>query len=89
VLPTGAGAGVGESPLLPRTLMLVLEQLLRWVDGAMVVHRPVLQGSTTGQSNHNLPLLGFLVGADCIIHNHDIADELWKCPSSVERHALL
>jgi hypothetical protein len=45
--------------------------------------------STTGWSCHNLPLLGFLVGADCIIHDHDIADELWKRPFSVERHALL
>jgi hypothetical protein len=31
----------------------------------------------------------FLVSTDCIICDHDIADELWKCPSSVERHALL
>jgi hypothetical protein len=29
------------------------------------------------------------VGADCILRNHDIADKLWKCPSRVERHALL
>jgi hypothetical protein len=55
----------------------------------MVVHRPVLQRSTTGWSSHNLPLLGFLVGTDCIIHDHDDADELYKCPSNVEHHALL
>jgi hypothetical protein len=67
--------------------MLVLGS--RWIGGAVVVHRPVLQRSTTGWSGHNLPLLGFLVGADCIIRDHDIADKLWKCPSSVERHALL
>jgi hypothetical protein len=29
------------------------------------------------------------VGADGIVCDHDIADELWKCPSNVERHALL
>jgi hypothetical protein len=31
----------------------------------------------------------FPVGTDCIVHDHDVADELWKCSSSVERHALL
>jgi hypothetical protein len=64
------------SPLLLRTLMLVLVQRSRWIGGAVVVHRPVLQGSTTGWSSHSLPLLGFLVGADCIICDHDTADEL-------------
>jgi hypothetical protein len=75
------------SPLLLRTLMLVL--VSRWIGEAMVVHHPVLQGSTPGRSSHNLPLLGFLVGTDGIIRDHDIADELWKCPSCVERRALL
>jgi hypothetical protein len=69
--------------------MLVLVRLSRWVGGAVVVHRPVLQRSTTGWSSHNLPLLSFLVGVDGIIRNHDIAHNLWKCPSSVERHVLL
>jgi hypothetical protein len=69
--------------------MLVLLWQSRWVGGAVVVHRPVLQRSTTGWSSHNLPLLGFLVGADGVVRDHHIADELWKCPSSVERHALL
>jgi hypothetical protein len=55
----------------------------------MVVHHPALQRSTPGRSYHNLPLLGFLMGADCIVCDYDIAEELWKCPSSVERHALL
>jgi hypothetical protein len=32
--------------------------------------------STTRWSCHNLPLLGFLVGADGIICDHDIADKL-------------
>jgi hypothetical protein len=31
----------------------------------------------------------FPVGVDCIVLDHDVADELWKCPSIVERHALL
>jgi hypothetical protein len=69
--------------------MLVLLRLSRWVGGAVVVHHPVLWRSTTGWSSHNLPLLGFLVGVAGIIHDHDIADDLSKCPSSVERHALL
>jgi hypothetical protein len=77
------------SPLLLSTLVLVLLWLSRWVGGVVVVHRPVLQRSTTDWSSHNLPLLGFIVGADCIIYDHDIVDELCKCPSSVERHALL
>jgi hypothetical protein len=67
--------------------MLVLGS--RWICGAVVVHRPVLQRSTTGCSYHSLPLLGFHVGVDCIIRDHDVADELWKCSSNVERHALL
>jgi hypothetical protein len=29
------------------------------------------------------------MGADCIICDYGIADELWKCPSIVECHALL
>jgi hypothetical protein len=70
-------------------LLLVLLRLPWWVDGTMVVHHPVLQRGTTGWSSHIRPLLGFLVGADCIIRYHDVADELWKCPFRVERHALL
>jgi hypothetical protein len=68
---------VGSSLLL-WTLMLVLGP--GWIGGAVVVHCPVLRMSTTGWSIHNLPLLGFLVGADGIICDHDVADELWKCP---------
>jgi hypothetical protein len=67
--------------------MLVLG--LGWIGGAVVVHRLVLQGSTTGSSSHNLSLLGFLVDADGIVRDHDVADELWKYPSSLERHVLL
>jgi hypothetical protein len=70
-------------------LMLMLLRLARWVGGAVVVHRLVLQGSTSGWSCHNLPLLGFLVSTDCIIHDNDIASNLWEYPSCVERHALL
>jgi hypothetical protein len=36
------------SPLLLRTLMLMLVKLSRWVGGAMVVHHLVLWRSTTG-----------------------------------------
>jgi hypothetical protein len=42
----------------------------------MVVHRPVLRRSTTGWSSHNLLLLGFLVGTDVVIRDHDVADKL-------------
>jgi hypothetical protein len=63
-----------ESPLLRLTLVLLW--LSGWVGGAVVVHRSVLCRSTTGWSFHSLPLLGFLVGVACIIHNHDIADKL-------------
>jgi hypothetical protein len=57
-------------------LVLVLLWLAGWFGRAMVVHCPVLWRSTTGWSSHNLPLLGFLVGADCIVHDHDIANKL-------------
>jgi hypothetical protein len=60
-----------------------------WIGVAVVVHHLVLWRSTTGWSSHNLSLLGFFVGMDGIVHDHDIADELSKCPSSVECHALL
>jgi hypothetical protein len=56
--------------------MLVLLRLSRWVGGTVVVHRPILRRSTTGWSSHNLPLLGFLVGADGVVHDHDVTDEL-------------
>jgi hypothetical protein len=69
--------------------MLVLLLLSGWVSGAVVVHCLILQRSTTGWRCHGLPLLGFLVGTNCIIRDHDIADKLWKCPSGVECHALL
>jgi hypothetical protein len=70
-------------------LVLMLLWLTRWLGGTVVVHCPVLRRSTTGRSCHNLPLLGFLMSVDCLIRNDDIADKLSKCPSSVERHALL
>jgi hypothetical protein len=70
-------------------LVLVLLRLLGWVGGAVVVHRLILRRSTTGWSYHNLHLLGFHVGADGIIHDHNIADKLWKCSPDVECHAPL
>jgi hypothetical protein len=50
--------------------------LARLVGGAVRVHHLVSWGSATRQSCHNFPLLGFLVGADHIICDVDIADEL-------------
>jgi hypothetical protein len=70
-------------------LVLVLLRLSGWVGEAMVIYRLVLRRSTTGWSCHSLPLLRFLVGVDCILCDHDIADELLKYPCSVERHVLL
>jgi hypothetical protein len=67
---------VGSPLLLLLTLVLVLLWLSGWVGEAVVVHRPVLQGSTFGQSCHSLPLLGFLMNADCIIRDDDIANKL-------------
>jgi hypothetical protein len=75
VLLAIVGAEVGGSPLLLVTLVLMLLWLVRWVGGAVVVHRR-LRGSTSRQSSHNLPLLGFPVGADCFIRDDDIADKL-------------
>jgi hypothetical protein len=76
VLLAIVGAEVGGSPLLLVTLVFMLLWLVRWVGGAVVVHRLVLRGSTSRQSSHNLPLLGFPVGADCFIRDDDIADKL-------------
>jgi hypothetical protein len=45
--------------------------------------------STMGWGCHNFPLLALLVGADCIIHDDGIADELWKSSTSVEHMVLL
>jgi hypothetical protein len=56
--------------------MMLLVLASRWIGGAVVVHCPVLQSSTTGWSSHNLPLLGFLMGADGVIRDHHIADEI-------------
>jgi hypothetical protein len=56
--------------------VLVLLRLSGWVGGTVVLHRPVLRRSTTKRSCHNLPLLDFLVSADCIVRDDDIADEL-------------
>jgi hypothetical protein len=47
----------------------------RWSHG----HTPSgTSGCTSGWSCHSLPLLCFLVGADCIICNDDISDKFWK-----------
>jgi hypothetical protein len=54
-----------------------------------MVHRLVPWRGTTERSYHSLPLLCLLVGADCIIRDDDIADEVWERPYSVECHALL
>jgi hypothetical protein len=54
-----------------------------------MVHRSVLQGSTSGRSYHSLPLCGFLVSTDCIVCDDDIGETLRKCPSRVEHHVLL
>jgi hypothetical protein len=67
----------------------VLVRQSGWVGGGVVVHYVVLRRSTIGWSCDNLPLLGFLVGADGIVRNHDIADKLWKFSLGVEHHALL
>jgi hypothetical protein len=56
-------------------LLLMLLLLTRQEGGAVMVHHPVPWRSTTGWSCHNLPLLCFLVGADLIIRDDDIADK--------------
>jgi hypothetical protein len=65
----------GNTLLLVVLLALVL-LLTGWVSGAMVVHHLVPGRSTAGRSYHNLPLLCFLVGANCLIHSDDITDKL-------------
>jgi di/tricarboxylate transporter len=59
-------------------LALVLLLLMRRVGWALVVHRLVPGRSTVGRSYHNLPLLCFLVGVDCLICDDDITDKLWE-----------
>jgi hypothetical protein len=89
VLPAGAGVEVGREPTSVVDAGVGAAMAVgvgRWSRG---VHHPVLRRSTTGRSCHILLLHGFLMGADCIVCDHDVADGLWKCPSSVECHALL
>jgi hypothetical protein len=88
-VPAGAGAKVGGEPTATADAGAgdgdgVAVRVGRWSRGGSIRRR-----STTGWSSHNLPLLGFLVCADGIVCGHDIAHKLWKCPSRVERHALL
>jgi hypothetical protein len=89
VLPAGTGARVGGEPTSAADAGAGAVVAVGWVGGAMVVHCPVLWRRTTRWSSHNLPLLGFLMCADCVVRDHNVADELCKSPSSVERHALL
>jgi hypothetical protein len=63
--------------------------LARLVGGVMMIHHLVLWRSTTGRSCHNHCLLALLVGADCIIRDDDVVDELWEGSASSEHHALL
>jgi hypothetical protein len=87
VLPAGAGVEVGGEPTAAADAAAgVGVEVDRWSHG---VHRPVLRRSTTRWSSHSLSLLGFLMGADGIVCDHDIAHKLWKCPSCVDLHALL
>jgi hypothetical protein len=68
------------SPLLLQAQMLVLVLVLvllsRWIGRDVVVHCSILRVSTTRWSSYRLPLLGFLVGADGIVRDHDIAHKL-------------
>jgi hypothetical protein len=66
---------VGNQPLL---LMLVVLLPMKWIVGTVVVHHPVPRRSTAGWSCHNLPLLCFLVGSDCIFCDDDITEKLWE-----------
>jgi hypothetical protein len=63
VLPIGAGAEVGGVPTAA-------------ADAGVGAAVRVGRWSTTEWSSHILPLLGFLVGADCIVRDHDVAGEL-------------
>jgi hypothetical protein len=77
VLPVGADAGVGGEPTTADVgVGAGTTVAIGWIGGAVVVHRLVLRRSTTRWSRHNLPFLNFLVGADCIVCDHDVADEL-------------
>jgi hypothetical protein len=76
VLPASAGAEVGGKPTAAADVgAATADEAGRSV---MVVHHPVPARSTARRSYHNLPLLCFLLGADCIIHDDDIADKLWE-----------
>jgi hypothetical protein len=74
--PTNAGAEVGGKPTVAADAgAAVANKAGRW---AVVVHHSILGRSTAGRSYHNLPLLCFLVCADCLIHDDDITDKLWE-----------
>jgi hypothetical protein len=89
VLPVGMGAEVGGEPTASANASVDIaaaDKVGRWSHD---VYHSVLRGSSSGRSCHSLALLVFLVGADHIIRDDDIANKLWKCFSSVDRHALL
>jgi hypothetical protein len=91
VLPAGVGTEMGREPTAAANASAAAAGGVgRWSRGGTPSGTSGAGGGgTSGQSCHNLPLLGFLMGTDCIVHDYDIADKLWKCPSSVEHHALL
>jgi hypothetical protein len=87
MLPAHAGAKVGGKPTVAVDAgAAAADEAGRW---AVVVHHLVPGRSTAEQSCHDLPLLCFLVGVDCIVRDDDITDKLQELPFHVERHALL
>jgi hypothetical protein len=89
VQPAGVGTEMGRRPTVAADAGADAASAGEVGRGAVVVHHPVLRRSTLRRSYHNLLLLGFLMGVDCIIHDDDIVDKLYKCSSCVESHALL
>jgi hypothetical protein len=76
-LPTGNGAKVGGKPTAAADADAgagAAVEVDRWSRGG--TPSGTSGGSIFEWSSHRLPLLGFLVGVDCIIRYHNVADEL-------------
>jgi hypothetical protein len=89
VLLASVGAKVGRRPTAATDAganAAMAGDVRRWSRGGT---RSGTSEEHSRRSCHSLPLLGLLVGADCIVRDDNIADKLWKYPSRVERHALL
>jgi hypothetical protein len=84
VLPAGAGAEVGGEPT-------AATDTNAGAGAAVEVRRWGRGGTQSGTSEEHYWIEQSQLSSSWFPcgHGHNVVDELWKCPSSVEHHALL